>query len=313
MWEIERYRPDLESEWNRLVKESRNGTFLFERAYMDYHADRFEDCSWMALKNGRPKLLLPANITEDHILQSHGGLTYGGWILPVGHIDGADLLDAFTLACAVWKSEGFKAIDYKTVPYIYWQRPSAEDEYALFRLGGKLTESNLSSAIDLTVEIKYNKLQKRHLAKSKQRDISIIETDDVDGFMQMLTVCLNERHDVDPVHMASEMQMLKSRFPDKIRFHVVIYEGEMQAGVCIYDTGVTAHCQYIATTAVGRELNLLTPLFDNLIRQEYASKRYFDFGTSNENHGQYLNAGLLRQKFSYGATGVVYNRYILEF
>ena len=75
---------------------------------------------------------------------------------------------------------------------------------------------------------------------------------------------------------------------------------------------MTAHAQYIATTPRGRELNLLTPLFHWLITERYSSRDYFDFGISNEDHGRYLNAGLLRQKYSYGATGTVYTRYRLE-
>lgn len=85
-----------------------------------------------------------------------------------------------------------------------------------------------------------------------------------------------------------------------------------QAAVCIYDTGRVAHAQYIATTTLGRELDLLTPLIDYLINEIYTSHPYFDFGISNENGGQYLNRGLLRHKASFGATGVAYNRYFLD-
>jgi hypothetical protein len=38
---------DLET-WNRFNQASRNGTFLFDRGYMDYHADRFTDASLMS-------------------------------------------------------------------------------------------------------------------------------------------------------------------------------------------------------------------------------------------------------------------------
>ena len=55
----------------------------------------------------------------------------------------------------------------------------------------------------------------------------------------------------------------------------------MAAGVCVYDTGRVAHAQYIATTAEGRELNLLTPLFHKLITETFRDRAYFDFGTSN--------------------------------
>ena len=33
--------------WDQFVAQSKNGTFLFQRNFMDYHADRFFDCSLM--------------------------------------------------------------------------------------------------------------------------------------------------------------------------------------------------------------------------------------------------------------------------
>ena len=45
--DIRRYTPEKADEWNRFVAQSKNGTFLFDRRYMDYHADRFQDHSLM--------------------------------------------------------------------------------------------------------------------------------------------------------------------------------------------------------------------------------------------------------------------------
>lgn len=311
-FEIIKYESSFEREWNEFVSSSRNATFLFNRGYMDYHSDRFADCSWLAFKGDRLIAMLPANLASDCVLQSHGGLTYGGWILPEAHLDGSDLLEIFGIACDVWKKEGIKHLDYKTLPYFYSSQPSQEDEYALFRLGARLTESNISATISQRDPGKMNRLQRRHLSKAGQMPLEITETDDIDGFMAMLTACLADRHNVSPVHTGSEMKLLAARFPDNIRFHVVKLEGKIHAGVCIYDTGRVAHAQYIATTSEGRKLNLLTPLFHKLITETYSSRAYFDFGTSTEDHGRILNSGLLRQKCSYGATATVYNRYRLD-
>ena len=63
MISICRYTQDKHSEWDDFVKVSKNGTFLFLRAYMDYHSDRFHDHSLM-FHNEKGKLIavLPANI-----------------------------------------------------------------------------------------------------------------------------------------------------------------------------------------------------------------------------------------------------------
>lgn len=313
MWNIVRYEAGREREWNEFVSGSRNGTFLFDRSYMDYHSDRFSDASLMAFKDRRLMALLPANLTPDGTVHSHSGLTYGGWILPSRHLDGADMLEIFGAAIDHWKSEGISRLDYKTIPYIYASQPSAEDEYALFRLGARLTSCGLSSTIDLRNPGPFNQLQRRHLAKASQLPIEVIESRDICGFMSMLADCLHERHDTMPVHSADEMKLLASRFPENIKFYVVLLDGRMHAGTCVYDTGRVAHTQYIATTSEGRRLNLLTPLLHKLITDIFAKRAYFDFGISTEDDGRVLNSGLLRQKTSYGAGAAVYKRFSLEF
>ena len=312
---VELYSPAHRAEWDDFVARSRNGTFLLQRGYMDYHSDRFRDCSWMAYQNGRLRALLPANIDDAGVLHSHQGLTYGGWITPMGHLDGEDLLEIFGQAIEVWHKEGIKELDYKRIPYIYSKTPADEDLYALFRLGAVRTGCGLSSAIDLRVGVTFNQMQRRHLRKSQALPLTISEETNVAPFMGLLTDCLQERHGVNPVHTCGEMQMLRDRFPQNIRVFVLKLDGEAapQAGVCMYDTGTVAHAQYIATTPQARELNLLTPLFHHLISEVFADRRYFDFGISTEDNGNYLNTGLLRQKFSYGGTGVTYDRYSLKF
>ena len=43
MIQVARYDKSQETEWNSFVGRSKNGTFLFNRGFMDYHADRFTD------------------------------------------------------------------------------------------------------------------------------------------------------------------------------------------------------------------------------------------------------------------------------
>ena len=59
---VVRYTSDQKIVWDSFVAASRNGTFLFMRDYMDYHADRFTDYSLMFYKGGRLLALLPGNI-----------------------------------------------------------------------------------------------------------------------------------------------------------------------------------------------------------------------------------------------------------
>lgn len=313
---LRRYCSADRQSWNEFVAASRNATFLFDRGYMDYHAERFADHSMIALKAGRPVALLPANIREEagrSVLQSHGGLTYGGWILPARHFDASDMLRLFDMLAIYCRAEGISRLDYRPLPHIYHRMPSQEDIYALFRQGACLTEVNLSCAIDLSAHPGLNTQQRRNLRRAIATEgVVIEEMPDVAPFHKLLAGCLAERHGAVPVHSAAELQMLRDRFPGQIRIFTASDTEGIQAGACVYDTGVTAHTQYLCSTPRGRGSGLLTLLLDALCRR-FPHCRYFDFGTSNESHGLLLNEGLYRQKSSLGGSGVAYTRYVIDY
>ena len=312
IWIFEPYTPDLRQVWDEFVRTSRNGTFLCERAYMEYHADRFEDASMLAYRKGRLVGLLPACRLQDGTLCSHAGLTYGGWILPPSPLDGAMLLEMFDEWIAHCRTAGYTAIDYKPLPDIYAAVPSQEDLYALWRCGFTMTGANLSSAIDLRGEWKFNMSKRQQLRKALKHNPVIERTGDFAPFWAVLERCLAERHEAAPVHNLQEISLLADRFPDNIALWTLSDEEGLQAGVVIYDTGLVAHSQYAATTARARDRYYLTALYHHLLTEVYASRRYFDFGTSNESGGRVLNPGLLNQKYSMGATGVLYPRFKFE-
>ena len=58
------------------------------------------------------------------------------------------------------------------------------------------------------------------------------------------------------------------------------------------------------------EISALDFLFEYLIKIEFKDKKYFDFGTSTEDNGNFLNKGLIFQKEGFGARGIVYKQYI---
>ncbi|MBD5371620.1 MAG: GNAT family N-acetyltransferase [Bacteroides sp.] len=322
--------------WDGFVDASRNGTFILRRGFMDYHADRFADRSLLAMKGGAVMALLPANLVREADgrlrLCSHGGLTYGGLVLPPRHVDATDVLDIFRLITGYCREEGISVLDYKPIPDIYAAMPSEEDRYALFRLGARMEVCNLSCAIDLRHNPGFNTRQRRNLRRALGYGPVYGEVrggevrgggvnDEMSGgrqdstlneFYGMLCACLAERHDARPVHALEELELLKRRFPQHIRIHTCADSDGIQAGICVFDTGRVAHCQYIASTAQGRDRGLLTALFHHLITEVYASRVYFDFGTSNEDSGRILNPGLYAQKSALGGSGVLYPRFILD-
>ena len=314
---VVRYDESHKEEWNAFVAASKNGTFLFDRGYMDYHSDRFRDCSLMFYKHGKLLAMLPANWREDEgTVQSHGGLTYGGLIVPKDMI-AVDALEVFSCAIDWMKRElGAHRWLYKPIPYIYSKLPAEEDLYALFRSGGKLKERGVSSVIDFSNRLPMRQSRKNGLAKARKAGLVVDDgnmTSDLEAFWNILAGILMDKHRKKPVHTVAELQLLAGRFPGQIKLHVVRDGGEVVAGALVYDMGHVVHTQYLASSDSGKRNGALDLLLKTLISEVYADRTYFDFGVSTENGGSYLNEGLIFQKEGFGARSVVYDTYEMLF
>ena len=312
MTEIFRYDASMQARWDEFVCLSRNGTFLHQRGYMDYHSDRFTDCSLVAVRDGKWCALLPACVDGD-TLYSHRGLTYGGWLVPLKHFDVTVMIEAMDAAVAWMQSNGIKRLVYKPVPHIYHRYPCEEDLYALFKHNARLVETNISTTIDLSCPLPLDRGNKSGANAARKAGIKVGPSDDWQGYWHLLSSLLDERYDTRPVHTLEEMRLLVSRFPDNIRLYTATLDDELLAGVVMYLSLPVAHSQYIGASPRGKDSKALTLLFDHLIG-EYAQQgyRYFDFGISNEDHGRYLNEGLVRQKSRLGGRGIVYNTFEID-
>ena len=124
MFEIRRSTTDKADEWNQFVAHSKNGTFLFDRNYMDYHSDRFEDFSLMFYYEGRLYGLMPAN-RKDDIFQSHAGLTYGRLVMDA-KTTAAATVELFRELNDYLRTEGFHRVFYKCIPWMYHQLAAEE-------------------------------------------------------------------------------------------------------------------------------------------------------------------------------------------
>ena len=296
------------AQWDAFVSESKNATFLLRRGYMDYHSDRFTDASLIIGRGGRTAALFAAS-RSGRCITAHGGLTYGGFILPMRGMDGADVLAAARMVAQHYREAGADTLIYKAIPYIYHRNPADEDIYALFRLGARTEACGLSSAIDLRHNCGFNENSRRNCRRALAAGVTVGEDNSsLSEFHGMLAGVLAERHNTSPVHSAAELHLLRSRFPENIRlFTARSADGRLIAGTLIYFTARTAHAQYIAASPAGRELRALPALFRHIIGNCCAGLDYFDFGISTEHGGEYLNEGLHHQKYSMGGRGVVYN------
>lgn len=309
--EIRRYRREDKELWNSFVSKARNATFLFDRNYMDYHADRFDDNSFMFYYKGKLKAVLPANVTGD-TLYSHQGLTYGGLLLDK-KATVEDVLECFDSLNSWLRENGISKVVYKALPWIYQQYPSEEDLYALtWKCKAQLISRNIASTIVIDNKLKFAESRKSGIRKALSLNIEVGESNDVDGFWHVLEDNLGNRYNAKPVHTASEMKLLMSRFPNNIKLYVAKMNGEIVGGTLIYVTPQVVHTQYISASVEGKKHGALDLLFDLIINKVYANCRYFDFGKSTEQGGAYLNEPLIFQKEGFGGRGVCYDWYQWE-
>ena len=305
MLETVRYTAGRQAEWDALVERSKNGTFLMKRGYMDYHADRFEDCSLMFYKKKRLHAVLPGNVS-DGVFYSHQGLTYGGLVIDE-RCTTTDVLEMFGAMTERLKAMGINKVVYKPVPHIYHRLPAEEDLYALFRNGARLVARGVSSSISLERRLKWRQNRRTALNKANSEGVTVECSEDLECFWSILESNLKKTHGVRPVHSVEEMRLLKSRFPNNIILYIARNKhGVAVAGVLLYITENVIHSQYISATDEGKEIGAVDAIMQEVMRMK---KRYFDFGISTENGGKYLNENLIFQKEGFGGRAICYDTY----
>ena len=306
---IRRYSSDHSDEWNSFISRSKNGTFLFDRRFMDYHSDRYPDHSLM-FYDDRQRLvgLLPATALES-TFHSHCGLTYGGMVVD----------ERFTVSMAVeairelnvfLKDEGYNTVVYKALPFIYSSQPSEEVLYAIFHeCKFMLVGRDVATVINLKAPLPWMKLRKRGATKALKSGLSIRRSTDYEVFWHILDNNLMSRYGVHPVHSFPEISLLARRFPDNIVLYEATDGREVLGGIVLFVTRHVVHTQYISASPEGKARGAIDLLFERAITDFSQSHDYFDFGKSTERQGHFLNSSLIFQKEGFGGRAVCYDTY----
>ena len=295
------------------MKDSKNGTFLFLRDYMEYHADRFDDYSLMYYKDDKLLSLLPANRRDD-ALWSHQGLTYGGFVLNK-KVHTAEIGEIFDKTKQFLHEAGIKEWYYKQMPTIYQKQPSEDDSYWLWRNGAETVECNLMSAINLNTEYYISQRRRTYASKLKREGWRIVCSSEgtlLKRFWKVLSENLKERYDARPVHSLEEIENLQRLFPDNIVCQgIESPEGKLEAGVLMFLSNQVARTQYISASPEGKTSKALDYLFIHLLEHyKNAGYQFFDMGTSMDDD-THLNDGLVAQKEGFGARGIACRTYKL--
>ncbi|MRX40061.1 GNAT family N-acetyltransferase [Flavobacterium sp. LC2016-23] len=308
---VRKYQKKDYKTWNSFLAQAKNATFLFHRDFMEYHQDRFEDFSLLVFENQKIKAVLPGNKAENSI-HSHQGLTYGGLVYE-GSTKLASVIEIFKTILFFLKENEFEKLYFKTIPSIYHLKPAEEILYSLFLAEAKLARRDSLSVIDLSQEKNISKIRKRGVQKAISNQLVLKEENDFESFWnEILIPNLADKHHAKPVHSIAEMKQLKALFPNHIHQFNVYSDTKIVAGATIFETETVAHCQYISKNEKQGNLGSLDYLFQYLIEERFAGKKFFDFGISNENQGKNLNEGLSYWKESFGAGTIIHDFYEVE-
>lgn len=313
---VRAYTPDDEAPWNRWVAGAANGSFLFDRGFMGYHADRFPDASLLIERDGRLLAVLPAHRDGDG-WASHRGLTFGGLVVaqPLGP---QATLEALQAVRAHGRGQGWPALLYKTVPLIYHRLPCEDDRWALWRLGATLVRRDALAAVGPT-PMHWPPARRRPITRAMRERgglrIDWVAGDEAAGawpvFWALLEAELQARHGQSPVHTLDEIRLLAGRFPANIRLGLACQGAQVLAGAVLFEGTTVSRLQYTATGEAGRRVAALDQLLEQAVVCAQAGGRWFDFGHSHEDEGRAVNAGLAFYKASFGASTVVHDHYLL--
>ena len=308
MFEIRRYVPEYADEWNQFVAESKNGVFLFDRRYMDYHSDRFCDHSLMFYLDGRLLAVLPAHQSGD-TLCSHNGLTYGGLVMSP-RLTVVQTMHLFQEMNEYLRSQGIRHVSYKAIPWIYHRLSAEEDLYALYHeCHARIVPRDFATNIYLSAGLRWERVRRRGIVRARNAGVVVERSNHYEAFWQVLADNLMNKYGVKPVHSLQEIELLHGRFPQNIQLYQAVREGKVLGGVVLYISSQVVHAQYSSASPEGKKLGVIDLLYDQIFK-DYRDYPYFDFGRSTEHpDGSGLNENLVFQKEGYGGRGRCYDIY----
>lgn len=302
------YETSLRGAWDSLVDQARNGHFLFRRDYLEYHADRFPDASFLFRENGKWLGLVAGHLWGDEGWASHKGLTFGGLVLS-SQSRTPQVREMLNGLHARLRERGRTVVRWKPLPWFHAREPSQEDLYFLFRLRARLVSRTLGTLVEPR-RMRLSPSRLRICERSRREGLRVERRDDWQNFWPILERNLGDRHDTRPVHSLDEIRLLASRFPENIQLFGALQDDQWHAGIVVFRTAEVFHVQYSAATDEGRTMHAPNLLALELGQVHAAgSSRWMSFGNSCERGGDWLNDGLLAFKESHGGHGVVYEEY----
>lgn len=305
---VKRYEDKDKAIWDLFVTNSKNATFLFQRDFMEYHKDRFDDYSLLVFERDTLVALLPANCVSSTVF-SHQGLTYGGLVLQ----ETSKLYEVIFVFRAILKYLNDNKITdlyIKQMPSIYCNDFSDEVDYLLYVCKAELVMKHNISVINLKNKFTFSKSRRECINRGKKLNLIIKEETDFKSFWnELLIPNLQNKYNSKPVHSEAEISLLREKFPENIKHFNVYHDEQLVCGTTLFITKNVVKPQYISGSENNNVLGSIDFLYDYLINDVAKDKCFFDFGPSHENNGLQIVKNINFWKESFGAHSLVQDFY----
>jgi len=306
-YNIKKYQSQSAKIWNDFINRSANGTFLHQRDYMDYHAERFTDFSLMIYEGEKLKAVLPAHRIKN-VLYAHNGLTYSDFIF---HFKAKleHKIAIIQTALQYLNEHDITKLYIKTIPFIFGKITDQSNEYIYHQLQAGLISVKPFFVYLKRNEIKPNRNRLKNIKKLAMQDYKIVQgKEKLSDFWKLVEHNLKSRYQSHPVHSLEEMEKLINNFPEQIKLYSLLHKNQILAGALVYYINNALHFQYIHSVLPKEERMAVEWLIYDIVNR-HAHFEYISFGTSAVENNN-LNKGLAYWKQSFGS--VLINQYHYE-
>lgn len=310
MIRVERYTSAWKSHWDTVVRRAHNGHFMFERDFMEYHADRFDDHSLLFLDDDTPMAVLPAHRKGEDLI-SHQGLPFAGLVW-VDAVRMSAMSNVVQILIDHLKANGLARLIYTPVPAPYKRFHDDGDVYQLERVGALLRETKVSCAVRVGTSPGIATTRGKHMRRAQRNGLQIDPKLDMARAYEMISTFLEKKSYRPPVHTLDELQLLARRFPDQIHVHGIFKEDSLLHSIISFHSESCIRLQYMGGTEQGRE-HYAPDFFYALLFQDPVNQgRWIDFGTSMDLATGELDPELHWYKESFGGRSSLVRTFVLN-
>jgi hypothetical protein len=315
------YQDGQAAEWDAFVEKSSNGTLFHLRRFLAYHpAERFRDASFWLLHKGNPVAVVPGVMVGERWV-SHGGATYGGFVLGGRRIAYDYCQDVVTASVSHARGLGAKSITVTLPPSFYRAVPHDYLEAAMLFQGFRFLKRDITSACGhlhpgfLDDWVNKARSATRHAMASGLEIIACPRPTaaELDVFHRILSIN-RESIGAYVTHSRADLDALYRQVPDSLDLYLARHEGvDLGCGLVFR---VNPRVDLIFYVAHLREHQHLKPihLLVHRMYQEAARRgvKWVDYGISTINNKLTNNGLLLAFKENFNMQGFFRDTFILD-